>query len=99
LNLDTLYSRMAVLIEEPWLAVVPLAVFVALYALSRNRLILAAAAAWLLYLPYEYSMKLRLLCTGECNIRIDLLILYPLLALLSALGIIGFLWSLARRSA
>lgn len=90
---------MAVLIEEPWLAVVPLAVFVALYALSRNRLILAAAAAWLLYLPYEYSMKLRLLCTGECNIRIDLLILYPLLALLSALGIIGFLWSLARRSA
>jgi hypothetical protein len=90
---------MAVLIEEPWLAAVPLAVFVALYALSRNRLILAAAAAWLLYLPYEYSLKLRLLCTGECNIRVDLLILYPLLALLSGLGIIAFLWSLARRSA
>ena len=90
---------MAVLIDQPWLAAVPLAVFLALYALSRSRVTVVAAAVWLLYLPYEYSMKLRLLCTGECNIRVDLLILYPLLALLSALGIIAFLWSVARRSA
>jgi len=83
---------MAVLIEEPWLAAVPCALFLALYSLSRSRMVLAAAAAWLLYLPYEYSLKLRILCTGECNIRIDLLILYPLLALVSVAGIIAFLW-------
>jgi hypothetical protein len=97
LSLDPLYSRMAILIEQPWLAAVPLAFFLALYALSRNRLVLAAAAAWLVYLPYEYSLKLRILCTGECNIRIDLLALYPALVLISAAGVAAFLWSLARR--
>lgn len=96
LSLDPLYSRMAVLIEQPWLAAAPLAVFLVLYALLRNRLVLAAAAAWLLYLPYEYSLKLRILCTGECNIRIDLLVLYPALVFISAAGVVAFLWSLGR---
>ena len=29
----------------------------------------------------------RILCSGECNIRVDLLLLYPLLAVVSALAI------------
>jgi hypothetical protein len=37
--------------------------------------------AWLLYAAYEVGMKQRWLCTGECNIRIDLLAIYPLLLL------------------
>ena len=35
--------------------------------------------AWCLYAVYEYLMYQRVLCTGECNIRIDLLLLYPVL--------------------
>lgn len=37
------------------------------------------ATAWAAYAGYEYLMFTRVLCTGECNIRVDLLLLYPLL--------------------
>lgn len=37
------------------------------------------ALAWVAYAVYEYLMFTRVLCTGECNIRVDLLLLYPLL--------------------
>jgi hypothetical protein len=81
-----LYRLMAVLIEAPWLAAGPGAVFLGLWARSRRRLALAAAVAWLLYVPYEYGMRLRILCSGECNIRVDLLVLYPVLLGLSTLA-------------
>ncbi len=91
-----LFRSMAVLVESPWLAAMPAAVFLWLFAASRKIFVLIAAAAWLVYLPYEYAMKLRLLCTGECNIRLDLLLLYPVLAGLSALGLIVSARALAR---
>jgi hypothetical protein len=85
-----LYRTMAVLIQQPLLAAVPGGLFLVLFAGSRKRLVLIAAAAWLLYVPYEYAMKLRILCSGECNIRVDLLILYPALLLLSAAALVAF---------
>ena len=46
-------------------------------------LLLGAGAAigglWLLYAVYETGMHERWLCSGECNIRIDLLAIYPAL--------------------
>jgi hypothetical protein len=36
---------------------------------------------WLLYAVYETGMQQRWLCSGECNIRVDLLLIYPLLIL------------------
>jgi hypothetical protein len=97
LSLDPLYARMAILIEQPWLAALPIVIFLALYKVVRSYFVFAAAAAWLIYLPYEYSLKLRLLCTGECNIRIDLLVIYPALAAISVVGVIASIGSLARR--
>jgi hypothetical protein len=78
------FGLMAGLIDAPWAAGVVGLALVGLYTLSRRRLVLVGALAWLLYLPYEYAMKLRLLCTGECNIRLDLVLLYPALAGLTA---------------
>jgi hypothetical protein len=53
------------------------------YARFRRPAVLVAALAWLAYVPYEQAMSLRILCTGECNIRVDLLLLYPVLAIVS----------------
>ena len=94
--MDALYRPMAVLIGQPWLAAIPGAVLLALWTAVRGRLVLVAALAWVLYLPYEYGMKWRILCSGECNIRVDLLILYPALAILSALGAVSALRALGR---
>jgi hypothetical protein len=76
-------------IEWPLLAIVPSVVFLAAYGATRRRLTAAAGLAWLLYAAYEMAMRLRWLCTGECNIRVDLLLIYPLLAFLSVVAIVS----------
>ena len=97
--MEALYRPMAVLIDQPWLAAVPGAVFLWLWTASRRRLVLVAAVAWLLYLPYEYGMKWRVFCSGECNIRVDLLLLYPALVVLSILAAVLGLRALGRARA
>jgi hypothetical protein len=44
---------------------------------------------WLLYAAYETGMQQRWLCSGECNIRVDLLLIYPLLLVASAVATVG----------
>jgi hypothetical protein len=60
----------------------------AAWIIGRRRLTLIAALAWFGYGVYEYLMHARVLCTGECNIRVDLLVLWPaLIGVLIAVGI------------
>ncbi len=47
---------------------------------------LIAGLLWVAYSIYEFLMYMRILCTGECNIRIDLLVIYPLLIVASLLA-------------
>ncbi len=51
-----------------------------------------AGFLWLLYGVYEYLIHARVLCSGECNIRVDLLAIYPLLLIVSVIA----LWNIAR---
>jgi len=89
---------MAFFIQSPWLAFIPAALFFTAYGPSRRRLVLVTGVLWLLYAFYELAMKRRLLCTGECNIRVDLVLLYPVLVLLSLVAAIQALRSVLRRS-
>lgn len=87
-------------VVAPFLALVPAAVFGWLYLLSKRWPNLVAASLWGLYAAYESAMYLRILCSGECNIRIDLLLLYPLLLIISLLAIISSLrWRRAAKNA
>ena len=79
---------LGVFIAWPALALVPAVIFGALYAYGRRKLVLVTAIAWLAYFPYELAMKLRILCSGECNIRVDLLVLYPVLVVLSVASVV-----------
>ena len=88
---------MTILIELPWLGLIPAALFLAAHRASRRRLALVAGLAWLVYVPYEYAMLRRWLCSGECNIRVDLLLVYPALVLISAAAAVAVLRSAARR--
>jgi hypothetical protein len=95
--MEVIYRSMGVLVEQPWLGAMPIGVFMILFALSRKLLVLAAALAWSAYVPYEYGMKLRLLCSGECNIRIDLLVLYPALVGISLVALVTFTYAVVTR--
>ena len=79
--MNRLLSTMAIFIEYPMLAAV---IGVALLGLGRrtgHRTAVGVGIVWLLYAVYETGMQRRWLCSGECNIRIDLLVIYPVLVL------------------
>ena len=84
-------QMMAIFIQYPWLAVV-IGVFLIGSGQRRGRRIaIVAGVLWLLYAAYETAMRLRWLCTGECNIRVDLLLIYPLLLVITVVAIISLL--------
>lgn len=78
---------LGVFIAWPFLALVPAVLFAAMYFRCRRRVVMFAALAWLVYFLYEQDMKLH--CPGECNIRVDLLLFYPVLLLLSLGAIVA----------
>ena len=84
-----LLKFMSVLMDQPFLALAPAAFLYATYAASKSRFALVAATLWFLYCFYELAMKHRVLCSGECNIRIDLLVLYPTLLIASLAGLVA----------
>ena len=48
------------------------------------------ALPWLVYVPYEFGMKLRILCSGECNTRFELGVIYPVLLVGSIIELVYF---------
>lgn len=86
----------ALLVGRPLTIALVAACFAAGYALVRHSrprragALLVAAAAWLLYAGWEWLVVSR---TPEANIRVDLLVLWPVLAALSVWAI----WRSCRR--
>ncbi len=78
---------MGILIIAPWLALLPALLLAVVGKLRGRRFALWVAGAWVVYLLYELGMKYRILCGGECNIRIDLLVIYPLLLGMTAVAL------------
>lgn len=88
---ERMINVMAIFIEYPILAA---AIGLVLLGLGRwvgRRIVLVVGLIWLLYAVYETGMQRRWLCTGECNIRVDLLLLYPLLLVASAIATVSLL--------
>lgn len=49
--------------------------------------VFVAAIAWLLYAVYEYYVANGTLCDANCNIRVDLILIWPLVWIASLFGI------------
>ena len=82
---------MAIFIEYPILAA---GIGVLLLVLGRGRHRPKAVAVgwlWVMYAVYETGMHQRWLCSGECNIRVDLLAIYPVLLIASLVAAISLL--------
>ncbi|HEY5939937.1 MAG TPA: hypothetical protein VIT87_03900 [Gemmatimonadales bacterium] len=80
-----IFRTMGVFMAHPWLAAVVGVLFVIFGWKVRRWGVVTIGVMWVLYAAYETSMKQRWLCTGECNIRVDLLLIYPIL-ILSSIG-------------
>jgi len=82
---------MAILIEYPLLAAAIGLVLAGLGRWARRRIAVAVGLIWLLYAAYETGMQQRWLCSGECNIRVDLLLIHPVLLVMSAVAVVSLL--------
>jgi formate hydrogenlyase subunit 3/multisubunit Na+/H+ antiporter MnhD subunit len=82
---QSIFRTMGVFMAYPWLAAVVGVLFVTLGWKMRRWGVVTIGVMWVLYAAYETGMKQRWLCTGECNIRVDLLLIYPIL-ILSSIG-------------
>ncbi|HEY5900463.1 MAG TPA: hypothetical protein VIV54_23070 [Burkholderiales bacterium] len=94
---DLVFQTFAVFIKWPLGAFIPAAAFGAAYAWCRRIVVLSASLAWALYAMLETLNKAGITCSGECNIRIDLLIIYPVLWIISIAGVVAL--ALGRRRA
>lgn len=70
---------LGIMIAFPWIAFAVAGAFAALWAWRRASSAAIAAGLWLAYGIYETLILTRVLCTGDCNIRVDLLLFYPIL--------------------
>ena len=86
--MEILYSSFAIFVAQPLLALLPAIIFLILARLRHSRFALVTGLVWIAYALYEADMYARILCSGECNIRIDLLLIYPILALLTVAAIV-----------
>ena len=84
--MELIFGPTAIVIGYPWIAGVVAVALGVLYAQKRNRAAQKAAIAWGVYCVYEYLMKARLLCSGDCNIHIDMLLIWPVLLLATLLA-------------
>jgi hypothetical protein len=87
---QVLYAPAVLCIQWPLAALLPAAVLGGAFLIRRHPLIGVAAGLWAAYAVYESLMKARILCSGECNIRIDLLLIMPLLYLASLVAVALF---------
>lgn len=85
-----------VFILAPLAGLVPTIIFLTFYFKQKHGPILLVAIIWAAYTVYEFLMHARILCTGECNIRVDLLVIYPLILAVSIIAIVSIFRS--RRS-
>jgi hypothetical protein len=93
------FQTFAPFIQWPLAAFIPAGLFGAGFAWNRRALTLAAAIAWALYATLETLNKARITCSGECNIRVDLLVIYPFLWIVSIAGIAALVMGRSRRGA
>jgi len=88
---DRLLSGMAIFISYPYLAAVIGGLLLLLGRSRSRRTAIGVGILWLLYFAYETGMQQRWLCSGECNIRVDLLVIYPVLVLLLIVAVVSLI--------
>jgi hypothetical protein len=67
-----------------WLAAGLMTVALVVAGLQRPRpAVIVAAIVWLLYAVYEYFVATGVLCDADCNIRVDLVLFFPVLGIVT----------------
>ena len=85
-----------ILIEYPLLILVPIVVLAALSLWSGSKTAWGVTALWALYFAYELGIKYEDLC-DDCVRRSEMYVVYPLLALATAVAAVQIYVRMRRR--
>ncbi len=85
-----LFRWMGIFAGYPWLVLIPTVLFFYIGVAAKARFATATAIIWLIYGMYEWLMYARVLCSGDCDARLDLVLIYPVLLLLSLTALIVY---------
>ena len=89
--MDWVVSVVGIFIEYPLLAAAIGLLLVGLGRWTRRGLAIAVGVMWLMYSLYEFAVKQRWLCRGDCDIRADLLFIVPVLFVGSVAAVVTLL--------
>ena len=89
--MELVFRVMEIFIEHPLLAAAIGVLLLGLGGLMHRRLTMGAGIMWLVYSLYEFAIKKRWLCRGDCDIRADLLFIYPVLLLGTGAALVSLL--------
>lgn len=79
-----------ILLDNPVIGLAPTALFFIFYIKTKWRPILIPTFMWFFYVIYEAGIKYGVFCSGECNVRADLIIILPLLAIVTLVSLVAF---------
>lgn len=85
--LPIIFSPLAVLIGYPYLALIPAIFLGIVYFKLKKNIVGITALLWIIYSVYETLNLLRITCSGECNIRVDLILIFPFLTILTLISL------------
>jgi hypothetical protein len=89
--MDGVFRVMAMFIEYPLLAAAFGLLLVGLGRMTHRGLVMTVGVMWLGYSLWEFAIKQRWLCRGDCDIRADLIFIYPVLLVGSVAAIVSLL--------
>jgi hypothetical protein len=89
--MDWIFRVMAIFIEYPLLAAAIGLLLVGLGRWTHRGLVMTAGVMWLMYSLWEFAIKQRWVCRGDCDIRADLLFIYPILFVGSVAAVVSLL--------
>lgn len=75
-----------ILIIFPFGAAIIGALYLRMYFKAKARLSLVTGLLWLMYSLYEHLIYFNIACPEGCNIRVDLLLIYPILFVMSVIS-------------
>lgn len=93
--MDLVFRAMAIFIEHPVLAAVIGLLLIELGRWVHRGLVVTVGVVWLMYSLWEFAIKQRWLCRGDCDIRADLILIYPVLLLGSVAALVSLLIKLS----
>ncbi|MGH2662056.1 MAG: hypothetical protein ACRDH8_04485 [Actinomycetota bacterium] len=80
------FFAVSITVARFWVASIPFMLFLLTFLVRRDWWVFGALSVWALYGVWEALIQYQVTCDAECNIRVDLLLIFPVVIVASVIG-------------